>query len=77
MGQLEKLIEKMRRLPPVMRYEEVAKVLEAYGFKEVRSSSSHHIFRHTDGRMYSVPKKHGKVVKREYIRGVLKLIGEA
>lgn len=29
MGQLEKLLEKMRRLPPEMRYEEVERVLRA------------------------------------------------
>lgn len=57
MGQLEKLIEKMRHLPPEMRYEEVARALEAHGFEEVRSSGSHHVFRHPDGRMQTVPRR--------------------
>ncbi len=74
MGQLEKLIEKMRRLPPEMRYEEVARVLEAHGFKEVRSSGSHHVFRHPDGRMQIVPKHKGQVVKTTYLRQVHKLL---
>ena len=76
MGQLEKLIEKMRRLPPQMRYEEVERVLLACGFKEVRSSGSHHTFRHPDGRTITVPKHHGQVVKAAYLKQVLKLIQE-
>lgn len=74
MGQLEKLIEKMRRLPPEMRYEEVARVLEAHRFEEVRSSGSHHIFRHPDGRTLTVPKHKGQVAKATYLRQVLKLL---
>jgi len=76
MSQPEKLIEKMRRLPPEMRYEEVAKVLEAYGWEEVRSSGSHHAFRHPDGRTTIVPKVGGQFVKTTYLKQVLKLIGE-
>ncbi|WP_027876282.1 type II toxin-antitoxin system HicA family toxin [Meiothermus cerbereus] len=76
MGQLEKLFEKMRRLPPEMRYEEVARVLEALGFEEVRSSGSHHIFRHPDGRMLTVPKHKGQVVKATYLKKVLKQLQE-
>jgi len=76
MGQLEKLFEKMRRLPPQMRYEEVARVLEAHGFEEVRSSGSHHIFRHPDGRMLTVPKHKGQVVKATYLKQVLRLLQE-
>ncbi|RIH84341.1 type II toxin-antitoxin system HicA family toxin [Calidithermus roseus] len=74
MGQLEKLIEKMRRLPPEMTYEEVAKVLIAHGWCEVRSKGSHHVFRHLDGRMVTIPKVGGKVVKTTYLKQVLKLI---
>lgn len=76
MSQLEKLIEKMRRLPPQMRYEEVARVLEALGFVEVRSSGSHHIFRHPDGRKQIVPKHKGQVVKATYLKQVLRLLPE-
>ncbi|WP_040779487.1 type II toxin-antitoxin system HicA family toxin [Calidithermus timidus] len=76
MAGLEKLLEKMRRLPPEMRYEEVERVLRAYGFEEVRSSGSHHLFRHPDGRMLSVPKHRGQVVKTTYLKQVLKAIQE-
>lgn len=70
MGQLEK----MRRLPPEMRYEEVARVLRARGFEEVRSSGSNHVFRHPDRRTLTVPKHKGQVVKTTYLRQVLKLL---
>lgn len=76
MGQLEKLIEKMRRLPPQMRYAEVATVLKAYGWVEVRSKGSHHHFRHPDKGILSVPKRGGKVVKTTYLKQVLKFIDE-
>ena len=76
MSQLEKLIEKMRRLPPQMRYEEVARVLEALGFEEVRSRGSHHIFRHLDGRMLTGSKHKGQVVKATYLKQVLRLLQE-
>ncbi|GIW34169.1 type II toxin-antitoxin system HicA family toxin [Meiothermus sp.] len=76
MGQLEKLLEKMRRLPPEMRYEEVERVLRAYGFIEKRANGSHHIFRHPDGRKLTVPKHGGQVVKTTYLKQVLKVIGE-
>jgi predicted RNA binding protein YcfA (HicA-like mRNA interferase family) len=76
MGQLEKLIAKMRRLPPEMRYEEVERVLLGYGFELVRSSGSHQVFRHPDGRTQVVPKHRGQVVKNTYLRQVLKLLQE-
>lgn len=76
MGWLEKLLEKMRRLPPEMRYEEVERVLRAYGFAEERARGSHHIFRHPDGRKLTVPKHRGQVVKTTYLKQVLKAIGE-
>ena len=66
----------MRRLPPQMRYEEVARVLEALGFEAVRSSGSHHIFRHPDGRMLTVPKHKGQVVKATYLKKVPKQLQE-
>lgn len=76
MGWLEKLLEKMRRLPPEMRYEEVERVLRAYGFAEERSRGSHHIFRHPNGRKLTVPKHRGQVVKTAYLKQVLKAIEE-
>ncbi len=76
MSKLEKLIEKMRRLPPEANYEDVVQVLIAYGFEEERSSGSHHVFRHKDKRTITVPKVGGQKVKRIYIKQILKLIEE-
>jgi predicted RNA binding protein YcfA (HicA-like mRNA interferase family) len=75
-GKVEKLLELMLRLPPEIRFEEVAYILEHYGFFESRSNGSHHVFRHNDGRRIIVPKKHGQTVKTTYIREVLRLVGE-
>jgi predicted RNA binding protein YcfA (HicA-like mRNA interferase family) len=74
MGKIEKLIKEMSRLPPEMRYEEVVKVLEAFGWKEVRSSGSHHVFRHLSGQTVTIPKTGGQFVKKTYLKKVLQLI---
>ena len=74
MGRLEKLLAKMRRFPPEMRYEEVAKVLEAFGFVEHRSSGSHHVFYREGCPPLTVPRHRGRVVKATYLKLVLELL---
>jgi predicted RNA binding protein YcfA (HicA-like mRNA interferase family) len=44
----------MARLP-VLRAREIARVLEAMGFAEVRHRGSHKQYRHADGRGTTVP----------------------
>jgi predicted RNA binding protein YcfA (HicA-like mRNA interferase family) len=75
MSSLEKLIAHLRSEPPEASFSDVKKVLEYSNFVEVRSSGSHHIFRHQDGRMITIPIKSGRKVKRIYIKKVLSLLG--
>ena len=76
MSQFEKLLEKMRRLPPEMTYSDVERVLIAFGWQERASGgSSHHMFC-KGGKHVAIPKKGGKVVKTTYLKMVLKLIDE-
>lgn len=42
MAKIEKLIEKMRRQPKGITFDEVKKALEYAGYREVRSNGSHH-----------------------------------
>ncbi len=53
--------------PPEIRFEDIKQILEEFEFLEVRSTGSHHIFRHEDGRMQTIPKKGGQKVKKVYI----------
>jgi predicted RNA binding protein YcfA (HicA-like mRNA interferase family) len=74
MGKLEKILVKFRALPPEIRFTDVAWLLVEYGFVQVRSKGSHHHFRHTDGRIISVPKTKGKMVKLIYVKLILSLL---
>ena len=45
---------------PVLKPQEVIKILESLGFVEVRQKGSHKQFRHTDGRGTTVPLHKGR-----------------
>ena len=74
MSQLSKLVRFVLSGPSEASFEDIKRLLEAFDFQEVRSSSSHVIFRHKDGRMQSVPKKNGQKVKEVYIKQIVKLL---
>ncbi len=76
MSKKEKLLAKMRRLPPTARFEDVETLLKLYGFKESRSNGSHHVFKKEGCGRLTVPKLGGKMVKREYIKQVLQELEE-
>ena len=74
MSKLEKLLAKMRRFPPEMRYEEVERVLNAFGYEEDRSSGSHHAFYLRGCPPIVVPKHRGRVVKTRYLKEVVRIL---
>jgi len=74
MTQLAKLISFFLSCPCEASFEDAKRILIAFEFEEVRSNGSHHIFRHKDGRMLTVPKKAGKKVKEVYIKQISKLL---
>lgn len=74
MTKLEKLVESFLSNSNDFKFSDVEKVLSAFGFEEVRSKGSHHMFRHPDGREpLSIPKK-GKKVKKTYIKRIVQLL---
>ncbi len=75
MTRLEKLIEAMRRRPPSADFGDVRKVLEAYGWEQVRQKGSHVTFAKQGVAIISIPVHDGKKVRRAYIDQVLKLVG--
>lgn len=74
MSKLSKLIKKFLSHPPEASFEDVEYVLEAFGFREVRSRGSHHVFENESGEIIIIPKKGGKKVKRTYLEEIIKLL---
>jgi len=70
-SKLSKLIQQFLSNPPEVRFEELVYVLEALGFEEKRSKGSHHTFADSQGRVFTIPKKGGKKVKRIYIKKIV------
>jgi predicted RNA binding protein YcfA (HicA-like mRNA interferase family) len=74
MGKLEKLIQKFLNNPPETRFEDVRYLLEAFGYIEVRSKGSHHIFRNESGQKVVISKKGGQKVKGIYVKSIVELL---
>ena len=60
---------------PVLKPREVAALLEALGFIEVRQRGSHKQYRHADGRCTTVPFHAGRDVSPILLRQIAKDIG--
>lgn len=73
MANIEKIIEKMKNRPNGIRFNEITKVLEHFGYILIRIKGSHYHFRSTDGDVITIP--HHEPVKAVYIKDVLKRIG--
>lgn len=74
MTKLEKLVESFLSNSSDFKFSDVEQVLKAFGFQELRSKGSHHIFGHPDGRkLPSIPKKSGKV-KKTYVKRIVQIL---
>lgn len=72
MGQLDKLVEHFLKEPPEVSFNDVAKVLEAFGYTERPSGGgSHRAFVKLDHRPKIVPTVKGRRVKRAYVRMII------
>jgi predicted RNA binding protein YcfA (HicA-like mRNA interferase family) len=58
-----------------MKPREVASLLEAFGFIEVRQRGSHRQYRHPDGRYTTIPWHQGRDVSPILIRRIAEEIG--
>jgi len=59
---------------PILKPQEVIKVLKKLGFEEVRQKGSHIQFKHKDGRMTTVPFHKGKDVSPILLKLIIKEI---
>ena len=60
---------------PVLKPREVAALLEALGFAEVRQRGSHRQYRHSDGRGTTVPFHAGRDISPTLLRKIARDIG--
>ena len=74
MSKWDKLLERVYSLSSDIRFEEIKKILESYGYKMTapRSGSSHYTFRKKDRDIITIPKH--KPIKKFYIELVKQVI---
>jgi predicted RNA binding protein YcfA (HicA-like mRNA interferase family) len=60
---------------PILKPQEVVRILENMGFTEVRQKGSHKQFRHADGRGTTVPFHKGRDVSPRLLRQIANDIG--
>src|SRR5262245_39255650 len=76
MGKCDKLFEKALQSPASLRFTELCKLAECYGFTFQRQQGSHCIYRYSKyPRILSVPKCVG-TVKANYVKQLLEAIEE-
>ena len=70
MSKWDKLIQRIKSLDKNLRFEEIEKVLEYFGYevKAPRSGSSHYTFRKKGCRKITIPKH--RVIKTVYVETV-------
>ena len=74
MSKLSKLVASFLAAPPQANFDDIERLMRAFGFKLDRTSGSHHVFRHDDGRRLTVPTVGGRRVKGVYVRRVVELL---
>ena len=74
MSSWDKLIKKFLTLKADIRFEEIKKVLESFGYvmKQPKSGSSHYIFRKAGCSNICIPKHH--IIKKVYVLKVKEII---
>jgi len=72
MASVKKLVEKMTNQPNGIRFDEAEKVLNYYGYKNVRTKGSHHQFRNGSGDLTTV--QYGNPIDKSYVKDILERI---
>ncbi len=60
---------------PVLKPREVVAILASLGFVQVRQRGSHYQYRHSDGRMTTVPFHQGRDISPALLRAIARDIG--
>lgn len=75
MARIEKVVEFFLREPPEVSFQDVAKVLEAFGYEERPSKSGHRVFIKSGEYPITVPTIKGRRVKGAYVKMVVERLG--
>jgi predicted RNA binding protein YcfA (HicA-like mRNA interferase family) len=57
---------------PILKGEELLKILESMGFKKVRQKGSHVRLKHDDGRVTTVPIHKGRDIPKGLLRKIIR-----
>ncbi len=71
----QKLVERMLRRPTEMTFDDVAKVLEAFGYEKVRENKHVTFVKPGTSTLLVIPKVHGRMVKRTYLVRIIEVLG--
>ena len=74
MAGIDKLVEKMKNQPNGIRFDEAERVLNHYGYQQVRKKGSHRQFRNKTGDLTTV--QYGNPIGKAYVSDILQRIGE-
>lgn len=69
---VESIVEKMKRQPNGVKYNEAAKVLKEYGYELVRKKGSHRHFRNDEGDLITILEE--KPLKAVYVKDIIRRI---
>lgn len=74
MSQWDKLLDRVRKLSPDLRFEELKKILESYGYEMYapRGGSSHYTFRKEGYQPITIPRH--KPIKKVYVEMVREVV---
>lgn len=74
MSQWDKLLDRVRKLSPDLRFEELKKILESYGYEMYapRGGSSHYTFRKAGYQPITIPRH--KPIKKVYVEMVREVV---
>jgi predicted RNA binding protein YcfA (HicA-like mRNA interferase family) len=77
MSKIEKLIVRFKARPKDLTWDEMIKLLDHFGYKEIFGSGSRRKFMHADHRLIMLHQPHpGKILKRYQIEQVYEILNE-
>lgn len=74
MSQFEKLIEKIRNAKTNIRFVDIEKILQHFGYENMRQKGSHAHFRKSGAPSLTIPVHKGNV-KKVYAKEIFNLLG--
>jgi predicted RNA binding protein YcfA (HicA-like mRNA interferase family) len=74
MSKLEKLVASLIAEAGEYPFSDVKKVLLKFGYTKVRTEGSHNTFRNSSGQRIVIPVKHGRKVKKFYVKETVVLL---